>query len=1124
MRVHRLRSADRSHRLFHSRLRIQLFLWLSGSILGLIGISVALRPSTSVAATRIFAWNSAAPAPIERFESQGLAVNGKLYLFGGFYNAEIQATTRADVFDPKTNSWVRIADMPEAITHAGQASDGERIYLVGGYVGDSPGPSTAHVWTYTLASDTWSAGPALPAARGGGGAVLVGRSLHFIGGATRGTTVESAVDQGDHFVLNLDGGTSWTQAAPLPNPRNHIAVVALNGKIYVIGGQHRNNEGTENQEQVDVYDPATDSWTRAANLPRPHSHTSASTFIMANRIISVGGSGNDGRNGTPLASVLLYDPQTDVWIALPPLPEGRKTPVADAIDEQIVVATGNGGGPTATTWIGTLQDSWEQGAELPVALGEVAGGIIGNKLFLVGNGDAATLSYNLSTNSWEDAAAVSQRPFVGDHHAADVFNGKLYLFGGLGIGAGKVQIYDPTTNRWTLGVDMPFAAGSSVSAVINGEVYVAGGIVGEATTAQMAKYNPTTDAWTRLAPLPQGRNHAAAATDGSKFYLFGGRGPGSGDGNVVANGFDTVQIYDPATNSWVSSLDAASTLAPLPQARGGMGKAVFVDGEFYVIGGETLTGNGATGDKVYDRVDIYDPQANRWRQGSSLPTARHGVFPLQIAGRIYVAGGGVEAGQSSSTLLEVYNAGKFEAAPEPESRRAYIPFVAKDRDSSLGSGNLATTVRPGVPAAATAAATSSAWLANFRLHLPLVASLGASPGGTATATRTSTVTPSRTPSTSPTQPSTATTTATVSTPGLPRPTDTPTATSTPTGTPQAGITAITWSTVASHPKNMSEGQSVVANGKLYSFGGFAPCCIPTRHVYVYDPAINSWTRLADMPKALTHAGITTDEQFIYYASGYIEKTNASGEPSGQIFGTKQVWRYDIANNTYSPMPDLPVELAGGVLVLLGRNLHYIGGSNMARTLDVGDHYVLSLDGGTSWTTAASMPNPRHHMGGVVLDGKIYTVGGQHKHDGELVPQRSVHRYDPVSDSWQELASLPFGRNHITGATFLVRGQIMVVAGQTTHRNPIDDVTVYDPQTNSWTDVTPLPAPRFSGVAGVINGVIYYATGGAATTYKGVLAPSGGRVLGRQRPLPTPLLLPSDKQFRDSNAIGLYLCQ
>lgn len=191
--------------------------------------------------------------------------------------------------------------------------------------------------------------------------------------------------------------------------------------------------------------------------------------------------------------------------------------------------------------------------------------------------------------------------------------------------------------------------------MIGGEVYVAGGIAGSSTTNRTAKYDPETNTWTELAPMPQGRNHAASATDGKKLYVFGGRGPGSGDSNAVADGFDTVQVYDPATNAWRSSLDAGSTLVPLPQARGGTGKAVFHGGEFYVMGGETKSGSGATTDGVYARVDVYDPSENGWRQAAPMPTARHGVYPVLAGGRISLAAGGVKAGYSGSTVLETYN-------------------------------------------------------------------------------------------------------------------------------------------------------------------------------------------------------------------------------------------------------------------------------------------------------------------------------------------------------------------------------------------------------------------------------------------------------------------------------------
>lgn len=295
---------------------------------------------------------------------------------------------------------------------------------------------------------------------------------------------------------------------------------------------------------------------------------------------------------------------------------------------------------------------WDSGPRMPQELGEVASGVINGVLYVVGQGSKATLAYNIAARTWRDDLAV--RPFFGNHHAAEVFNGKLYLFGGLSRGEGKVQIYDPMTNTWSLGADMPFAAGSSSSAVIDGQIYVAGGIVGSSTTNQVAKYNPATNTWTLVAPMKQGRNHAASETDGTKLYVFGGRGLGSGDANVLANGFNTVQIYNPATNTWSSSLDPGSNLAPLPRARGGMGKAAYLSGKFYVIGGETKNGAGATKNNVYRRVDIYNPQTNTWQLGTPLPTARHGIFPVVYAGEIYLAGGGIKAGYSISDVFEIF--------------------------------------------------------------------------------------------------------------------------------------------------------------------------------------------------------------------------------------------------------------------------------------------------------------------------------------------------------------------------------------------------------------------------------------------------------------------------------------
>jgi N-acetylneuraminic acid mutarotase len=200
---------------------------------------------------------------------------------------------------------------------------------------------------------------------------------------------------------------------------------------------------------------------------------------------------------------------------------------------------------------------------------------------------------------------------------------------------------------------MPFPAGSSASALIGDRIYLAGGIVGDTTTSQAAVLDLTTMTWSPIADMPRPRNHAASGTDGSRLYVFGGRGPGSGDSNVVANGYDDVQIYDPASDSWAVSDGSAGSPPALPQARGGTGKAVYLNGEFWVMGGETLDGPGATEDGTYARVDIFDPQTGSWRRGPDLGVARHGIFPLAAAGHVFVAGGGTRSALSQSRVMEI---------------------------------------------------------------------------------------------------------------------------------------------------------------------------------------------------------------------------------------------------------------------------------------------------------------------------------------------------------------------------------------------------------------------------------------------------------------------------------------
>ncbi|MDF9796581.1 PKD repeat protein/N-acetylneuraminic acid mutarotase [Catalinimonas alkaloidigena] len=322
---------------------------------------------------------------------------------------------------------------------------------------------------------------------------------------------------------------------------------------------------------------------------------------------------------------------------------------------------------------------------------------------------------------------------------------------------------------------------------------------------------------------------------------------------------------------------------------------------------------------------------------------------------------------------------------------------------------------------------------------------------------------------------------------------------------------LSWSAGTPQPLGNSEGQSEIVNGKLYSFSGFdiekRPAYTPTERAYVYDPQTEAWTLLSPMPKmhpnsahgGVTHAGFTTDGTDIYFAGGYA--ANANG--NGQIFGTKYVYKYLVASDTYERLPDLPIARSAGGLEYIDGKLYYFGGTNVARTEDQGDLFVLDLNnmnGGWTNLTASPMPNPRNHLGSAVVDGKLYVVGGQHEQDGDLTTQDDVHRFDPATGIWTKVTDLPDieevpsnlspGKGHITNSTFVYDGKIFVLGGEYKFLGPYSkSVMAYDPATDEWTRYSDMPTVRSSGIAGVVNGVLYYSTGrNSSTTYQATIGP------------------------------------
>ena len=202
-----------------------------------------------------------------------------------------------------------------------------------------------------------------------------------------------------------------------------------------------------------------------------------------------------------------------------------------------------------------------------------------------------------------------------------------------------VEAYDPATDTWTTKADMSTVRTLAAIAVVDGQIYVIGGAFGiehvEVLPAVEA-YDPATDTWTTKADMPTARFLPAACVVDGRIYVFGGNTKWGGDPEGIV---PTVEVYDPATDTWTQASD-------MPWPRNHHAASV-VDGKVYIIGGTAVA-------FMSPVVDVYDPAMDTWTTAADLPTPRHDPTTAVLDGKIYAIGGrlGFGEGAEVSTVEE----------------------------------------------------------------------------------------------------------------------------------------------------------------------------------------------------------------------------------------------------------------------------------------------------------------------------------------------------------------------------------------------------------------------------------------------------------------------------------------
>lgn len=262
-------------------------------------VALAQAPSTRAA------WKSAAPLPLARTEVAAATVRGEILVIGGIAEDGTR-TGRVDAYSPRLDRWRRLPDLPVPVDHAAAASVGGRLFVVGGYVGPS-GTSRLLRGGFEYEGGRWLALPEPPEARAASGAAIVNGRLQVVGGVGPSGLATTML------VYDI-GARTWSTGAG-PTPREHLAVAALGGRVFALGGRLSGLD--TNLDLLESFSPRVARWRSLPPVPEARGGTGA--VAVGGSLVSVGGEGPIETIG----SVYAYSVAAGRWRRLADLPTPR---------------------------------------------------------------------------------------------------------------------------------------------------------------------------------------------------------------------------------------------------------------------------------------------------------------------------------------------------------------------------------------------------------------------------------------------------------------------------------------------------------------------------------------------------------------------------------------------------------------------------------------------------------------------------------------------------------------------------------------------------------------------------------------------------------------------------------
>jgi hypothetical protein len=226
---------------------------------------------------------------------------------------------------------------------------------------------------------------------------------------------------------------------------------------------------------------------------------------------------------------------------------------------------------------------------------------------------------------------------------------------------------------WRLGSKSPVSVQYAGTAELNGQIWVAGGLLGsESATTDTESYDPTLDTWNTGPPLPFSLNHAMMVAYDNTVWLIGGFTPQNG--SVLGNVSARVLKLDLASDRWVNE-------PPLHHARAA-GAAVVVGKDIVVVGGRTGT-SGPSSSQPVTTTEVFN--GTSWHDAKAIPFPVNHLAAASDGTYVYAVGGHQISDTSVTTALQ-----RFDPATDQWTQLPAMPAPAGGLGAVIVGGQLIT--------------------------------------------------------------------------------------------------------------------------------------------------------------------------------------------------------------------------------------------------------------------------------------------------------------------------------------------------------------------------------------------------------------------------------------------------